>query len=226
MTTTPNMTTTPYKLLLVPLLLSLAACPNIEAYWSTPLSIQEGLALVERDLAQAKPVVLSEIPPTSTSLQLPVPNWRDSIKSAISTAQCLNHVNNPPVPVLSGPISVALTGQFTSTPSGQIGWSTGPTGQLGFQVSVSQSQGLTIPVQFISARALPNFYLQQNLAMLQYADDNSKKTLVSEIFTTRTNLEAAVKEAIQAYPPTSCPSTVKQVVVPPLVPAARPPPPG
>jgi hypothetical protein len=213
------------KLLSLPFVLSLTACPNVEAYWSTPISIKEGLAVVERDLAQANPVVLSEVPPVSKSPQ-PGPDWTDSIRKAIFAAQCLNRVNNPPVPVLTGAISVALTGQFTTTPSAQIGWTAGPSGQLGFQVSISQTQGLTIPIQFISARALPNFYLQQNLAMLQYADDKTKATLIPDIVSTRQRLEDVVTSAIQDYPEDSgiCPATLDQALVAsPIVPATTPP---
>ena len=194
-------------------LISLCGCSSFFEKASEPISIKKGLALVEHDLAQAAPVVLSDVARNPTGFS-----------SAIFNAQCLNGVANPPVPVIVGPIQVALTGSFTTTPSAQVGWNaTGPSGQLGFQVAAARTQGLTIPVTFVSASALPDVYLSQSLSYLTGLDpqDEEKISLVKEIVSTRDNiLEPIVKDAIQAYPGNivNCPSSLKDVLVAPVIP--------
>jgi len=192
--------------------LPLAACHSFFVKESTPISIKEGLALVERDLAQASPVVLPDLAKNPGGAVAPIFN-----------AQCLNNLADPPVAVIAGAISVALTGTFTTTPSAQISWTgTGPGAQLGFQVSVAQAQALTIPVTFVSARALPNFYLGQNLANLAGFDpkDPEKAKLVADIVTTHDALEPIVAQAIADYPgnKAKCPATLDKVGTSPVIP--------
>jgi len=188
------------------------ACHNMEVYGSTPISIQEGLALVERDLARTNPIVLSDVERNPSG-----------VAASIFAAQCLSRTSNPPVPVITAALSVALTGTFTSTPSAQIGWSAGPAGQLGFQVAKGETQSLTIPVTFVSASSLPNVYLWQNLALLTGFDakDPNKAKLVKEFVGVRDHLKYTVDHAIDAYPADAenCPKTVDQALVPPSIPS-------
>ena len=204
------------------LLLLTGCCADNAAKLSAPISLSDGLALIEHDLAKSGPVVLSDV--NNGPAAQPGGAVYNSIGLAIKTAQCLNNSANPPVPVISGPISVALTGSFTSTPSGQISWSaTGPGAQLGFQVAVAQTQGLTIPVTFVSALSLPTFYLGQNLSMLSGFDpkDPAKVTLVKQITTAEGNLNSIVNDAVKAFPGNrgSCPKTLDKAVEGPFIPA-------
>ncbi len=194
------------------LLAPLAGCHALEVMESTPISIKEGLALVERDLAEASPVILPDLT-KNPSAAIP----------SIFNAQCLNDLPNPPVAVISGPISVALTGTFTTNPSAQVSWSgTGPGGQIGFQVSLAQAQALTIPVTFVSALGLPNYYLGQNMANLANFDPNNtdKAKIVSEIVKVRDSLVPIIAAAVAAYPgdKANCPSTLDKVGPGPVIP--------
>jgi hypothetical protein len=123
---------------------------------------------------------------------------------------------NPPVAVIVGPISVALTGTFTAGSTGQVSWSgTAPGGQLGFQVTSAKTQGLTIPVTFVSASGLANLYMGQSLGSLSGLDPNShiKESLIEEIVSVRNGIKKTVDDAIAAYPADKdkCPSTIDQI---------------
>jgi hypothetical protein len=194
------------------MLAPLVASCSLERKGSEPISIKEGLALVERDLAETNPVVLSD-----------VPNNPDAVGASILAAQCLYQVANPPVPVITGPISVALTGTFTQTPSAQIGWTaTGPGAQLGFQVAKAEAQALTVPVTFIAATSLPNVYLQQQLAYLTGFDpkDSHKADFVNQAINVQKALTPIVENAIRNWPGDRgmCPKNVKDAISGPSIP--------
>jgi hypothetical protein len=176
------------------------------------------LAIVENDLRASHPVTLSDIGNVRKEL----------IYQEIFTAQCASRavdpktgapvagtgVPNPLIPVITGPVSIALQGSIQQAGGLTVTGSATPSGALSYTVTQGQQQQVTVPVTFVSARGLPNFYMGQNLANLTNLSEGAdKKHIVAEIIGNRTALSTLVEAAIKAYPgdDSQCPKDVTDV---------------
>jgi hypothetical protein len=122
------------------------------------------LQVVARDLNQSMPVVLSDIQGAE---------GKQKLKDAIKAFQCADKSADPPLLVITGPVSLALQGsiQIQNQIGGGVGYPT--LAQLSYQVQVAkaQQQQLTVPITFVAASALPNFFLGQNLTNVSALPD-------------------------------------------------------
>lgn len=156
---------------LAALLLCLSGCtfrllepppPPPEASEWVPLAT--GLQALARDLNEATPVALSDIKKVDGQAQL---------KAAIFARQCAVHVPDPPLPVITGPVTLQLQGSFQD--QRQAGANVGfPTAaQVSFQVQVAKArqQQISVPITFVPASALSNFFLGQNLTNVSTLPD-------------------------------------------------------
>jgi len=191
---------------LVPLIVS-GCCFN---HGSDPVPLKTALAVLERDLQETAPVALTDLDGTA-------PGGAEKIKEAIFLAQCLSKSPNPLVPVLNGPISVAVQGSISQAGGGTGTIGVTPSLALSYTVTQAQQQQLTVPLSFISARGLPNFYLGQNLANLNGLSDDEKKKFVEQLEASQGRLRAVVDEQINAFErqKAGCPKD-------PLIPVAFP----
>lgn len=128
----------------------LQGCITYSPEASTPVRLEDALKIVARDLNKASPVVLSDIHEDGKS----------PLKEAIRARQCATSQADPPLPVITGPVSLQLQGQIQGQVQGGAG-----IGTASFQVQAtrSQQQQLTIPITFVPASALANFFLGQNV---------------------------------------------------------------
>lgn len=199
--------------------LSQAACSLLDSN-STPVPLASALAITERDLRAASPVVLADV---GTERE-------EAIVSAIQAAQCVEpRTANPFVPVMTGPVSLALQGQIQAQSSLTGGAPLGFT----FQVTRSKQQQVTVPVTFVSATGLPDFYMGQQLTELANLDAGSKDAtsegptvsarkskLVAEILDRRDGLVKLVDKAKKDYGTTiaHCKADKYGVYGPPFIP--------
>jgi hypothetical protein len=137
-------------LCLIPALACLEGCITYSPQASTPVPLEDALKIVARDLNKASPVVLSDTKEGEST----------SLGNAIRARQCSLHQANPPLPVITGPISLQLQGQFQG--QAQAGAGIG-TASFQLQATRSQQQQLTVPLTFVPASALANFFLGQNV---------------------------------------------------------------
>jgi hypothetical protein len=172
---------------------------------SNPVPIKVALEVVERDLKDAAPVKLGDID---------LAQGKIDIAGAMTTAQCADHSANPLMPVISGPMSLALQGSISKASGGSATVAAAPS--LGFQYTVThgQQQQVTLPVSFVPLRAVPDFYLGQNLANFNGLSDAEKKKYVDQLEPKR----KAIADLIANLPPfddSKCPQdSTKQPIVP------------
>jgi hypothetical protein len=156
---------------LTALLLCLSGCtfrilepptPPPEASEWVPLEL--GLQALARDLNEATPVALSDIKKADGKAQL---------KAAIFARQCVVHAPDPPLPVITGPVTLQLQGSFQDQRqlAAQVGLPT--AAQIGFQVQLAKArqQQISVPITFVPASALSNFFLGQNLTTVSTLPD-------------------------------------------------------
>lgn len=138
------------------LLMCLASCAmTLKPEDSEYVPLSTALQVVARDLNQATPVVLSDVDKDGAH----------ALKDAIKAFQCADKTADPPLFVITGPVSLQLQGsiQRQAQAGGQAGFPA--AGQFSFQVQKTraQQQQLTVPITFVAASALPDFFLGQNL---------------------------------------------------------------
>jgi hypothetical protein len=146
------------------LLMCLSACAmTLKPEDSEYVSLSTALQVVARDLNQATPVVLSDVDK----------NGAQGLKDAIKAFQCADKIADPPLFVITGPVSLQLQGsvQRQMQAGGQAGFPL--AAQFSFQVqkTKAQQQQLTIPITFVAASALPDFFLGQNLTNVSTLPD-------------------------------------------------------
>jgi hypothetical protein len=146
------------------LLMCLASCAmTLKPEDSEYVPLSTALQVVARDLNQATPVVLSDVDKDGAH----------ALKDAIKAFQCADKTADPPLFVITGPVSLQLQGsiQRQAQAGGQAGFPA--AGQFSFQVqkTKAQQQQLTVPITFVAASALPDFFLGQNLTNVSTLPD-------------------------------------------------------
>jgi len=141
------------------LIMCLSGCLTLKPEDSEYVPLSTALQIVARDLNQATPVVLSDID-----------NNQAPLKNAIKAYQCADNVADPALFVITGPVSLQLQGSIQK--QGQGSASSSPP-YVGFQIqkTKAQQQQLTVPITFVAASALPNFFLGQNLTNISTLPD-------------------------------------------------------
>lgn len=145
---------------LAALCLSLCACLTLKPEESEYVPLSTALQVVARDLNQATPVVLTDIDKDQGA----------ALKNAIKAFQCADQTADPPLFVITGPVSLQLQGSIQR--QGQGGANAAPPYfQFQVQKTKAQQQQLTVPITFVAASALPNFFLGQNLTNMSTLPD-------------------------------------------------------
>jgi hypothetical protein len=183
-----------------------------EAKASRPVPLNLALATVERDLRDATPVTLSDLGSER----------RDKVYNVIFYAQCANGTPNPLIPVITGPVSLALQGSIQQAGAATGTASMTPSLGLTYTVTQGQQQQLTVPITFISVQGLPNFYMGQNLANLANLDkaDKGRDRIVGDILAKQAALSAFVQSAMDQYPKVAsrCPPEPPNGLIAPVFP--------
>jgi len=181
-----------------------------EAKASRPVPLKLALEIVERDLRDATPVTLSDLGSER----------RDKVYDVIFYAQCASQTPNPLIPVVTGPISLALQGSIQQ--AGALAGTASMTPSLGltYTVTQGQQQQLTVPITFVSVQGLPNFYMGQNLANLSNLDksDKGRDKLIQAILDKQAALSAFVTAAMGQYPKVASRCPTQPGYVPPVAP--------
>jgi hypothetical protein len=80
----------------------------------------------------------------------------------VASLQCTYETSNPVVPVVTGPVSLAVQVSTTKTGTAQVTIAAPlPSGQIGGSYARADQEGVTIPITFVSAINLSDFYLGQ-----------------------------------------------------------------
>jgi hypothetical protein len=140
------------------LCLCLCACLTLKPEESEYVPLSTALQVVARDLNQATPVVLTDIDK----------NQGAALKNAIKAFQCANQTADPPLFVITGSVSLQLQGSIQKQGGANAA---PPYFQFQVQKTKAQQQQLTIPITFVAASALPNFFLGQNLTNVSTLPD-------------------------------------------------------
>jgi len=116
---------------------------------SAPVPLSAALQIVAHDLNDATPVVLSDIE---------TPAGVTAFNAAINARQCAIDSSDPPLPVITGPVSLALQGtiQGQVQGTGTAGFPATFTGS--FQVQRTKGQQLTVSITFVPASGLGSFF--------------------------------------------------------------------
>lgn len=142
------------------LCLCLCACLTLKPEESEYVPLSTALQVVARDLNQATPVVLTDIDKDQGT----------ALKNAIKAFQCADQTADPPLFVITGSVSLQLQGSIQK--QGQVGANAAPPYfQFQVQKTKAQQQQLTVPITFVAASALPNFFLGQNLTNMSTLPD-------------------------------------------------------
>jgi hypothetical protein len=173
-------------LLLVALTVTQSGCAWLNSL-SNPVPLSVALATTERDLRATSPVALSDLGTTREG----------SIVAAIQAAQCIPPQSaNPLVPVITGPVSLAMQGSIQA----QGGVTGSATPSIAFQVTGGKQQQVTVPITFVSASGLPDFYMGQQLTNLSNLDSggNDKTNEGARVSAGKTALVAAILDRREA----------------------------
>lgn len=192
-------------------LVLLAGCEtlpkDIKAKESATPSLADALQAVENNVRQASLVTLSDFywnaPPVVRD------EANTDLHKDVQEAQCLQKVANPLLPVISGAYSVALQGAITKAATGSAGGTAAPPGmsvKYQYQVSTKQQQQVTVPITFVSALELGNFYFAYQARELSDLGAGKTKALC-HLATERHNISSAVLRQVKAYNPNMCPKT-------------------
>lgn len=204
-----------------------SGCP-LPASASKPVALNDALAIVENDLRASGPVELSDISSVRKDSVR-----KDKISQEIFTAQCASRkvdpktkvpipgtgTPNPLVPVVTGPISMALQGSIQQAPGVTVTGSATPSAALSYTITQAQQQQVTVPITFVSARGLANFYMGQNLANLTNLEKEDKAPFVKQILKNQADLSKIADATIAAYPEddATCPNDLTSPApVPPV----------
>ena len=173
-------------LLIAALTVAISGCAWLNSL-SNPVPLSVALATTERDLRATSPVALSDM---GTSRE-------GSIVAAIQAAQCIPPRSaNPLVPVITGPVSLAMQGSIQT----QTGLTGSATPSIAFQVTGGKQQQVTVPITFVSASGLPDFYMGQQLTNLTNLDSggNDKTAEGARVSAGKTALVAAILDRREA----------------------------
>lgn len=200
--------------------LCLQGCITFTPQESKPVALSQALQIVAHDLNAAAPVVLSDLECKDQNGHDITPEEcvkrKKPLKDAIKARQCAIQQADPPLPVITGPVSLALQGSIQQVDQGSGGL-TFPGGTFGFQVQVtkSQQQQLTVPITFVPASALGNFFLGQNVSNFSGLPDKGlqdgadKVTFVKKLIYKAELIQKTAREQIKDFPPTDCPDPNK-----------------
>jgi hypothetical protein len=137
----------------------------------------------------------------------------------IARLQCDSKNVNPLVAVVTGAVSLAVQVTTTETGTAQLNISWPPSGSLGGSYAKAQQEGITVPITFVSASNLPDFYLGQvlpyfaNLGGLPPAPAPGAKLSEGQVIVqglivheleTRERIHQVVARRIAEYPSLDC----------------------
>jgi hypothetical protein len=153
------------------------------------VSLDEALGSVEQDLRKASPVSLADIASS-------IATRRDRALNVIRATQCRDSLEKPLVPVVSGAVSVALQGSITDARAETGNVSPTPSLQFAVTVTRGQQQQVTLPILFVSALGLADFYLGIKLGNLANMPDANKAPYIAEFSAVRDSISTAVNRLV------------------------------
>ncbi len=184
-----------FNLIRVAIVLYVGALPgcwrqaSVEA--SRPIPLKDALAILQQDLREVAPVTLSDVGG--------VGNGESRVINEIGVEQCKQDTANPLMPILNGPLSLQLSGQFQV--GGQLGFVVSTPPALSAQASVQAGVGQTIavPISFISLSGLANFHFGQDTANFSNVPDSFKTDHIKELLKVRERIVNLSKKLMDSY---------------------------
>ncbi|MBS1040719.1 hypothetical protein JK203_07640 [Gluconobacter cerinus] len=120
-------------------------------------SVSAALAGVQKDLAKAGVVSVSEVQDWSTEQS-------HRFDGNVRALQCSQHTLDPVVALVSGPVTMQLNGSLTQSGSFSVSaLTTVPVIGIAADASRSKTQQLSLPVQFVPLSALPDAEMQREV---------------------------------------------------------------
>jgi hypothetical protein len=128
----------------------------------TQIPFDQGLEAVNKAVKDANPVRLSDYDSDVTNGSQ-LNNVFTPFAQFVASRQCAYRAANPLVPVIAGPISLAVQVSNAEGGTAQLTISATPGLQLGGTYTRTEQTGITAPIALVSAINVPDFYLGQVL---------------------------------------------------------------
>lgn len=172
------------------------------------VSLDAAISGIQKDMIKTKALPISDFKGW-TDLQ------KSLFKAQVLQTQCAQDLADPIVPIISGPTSLSLMGEFSKSGSFQVGGLTSGLPTLGFTGTGGKSveQTLTVPVSFVSLSSIPSIEMQIMLsrsaaAVTQKQTYPAADVYVTSVFDEETQFAAYVQSLTKSYIKTQCVGTV------------------
>lgn len=150
---------------------------------------------------------------------IPVSNYQDwsfdqknQFAYDITREQCVQKTADPLVPVVSGEMSLGLSGSFTQSGNFQVNAS--PSGIPGFSFSGSGTksavQTINLPIQFVPVSVVPDVEMQVSSyrsGNILSQNSSSRDERIAEILSERAAFKQYLVGIVSRYRPNLCPTT-------------------
>lgn len=162
-----------------------------------PVTISEAISGIQMDLTKTGVVSTSHVQDWTTE-------QATGFETNVRALQCSQHMPDPVVAMISGPVTLSLAGSFTSSGSFSVSNSgTMPVFGLQADTSHTRAQTLNLPVQFVPLSALPEAEMAREVGYagdLLAQSDTVRQAEGIRITGNRDALARHVRELISQFP--------------------------
>lgn len=133
---------------------------------------------------------------------------RNRFDSNTRALQCAQKTSDPLIAMVSGPVTMALSGSFTQSGQFSVGsLTTVPVFGLNAEATRGRTQQLSVPVQFISLSSLPDAEMARMVTFseaLLTQSDAVRTTEAARLTTDREALNIHVAQLIRGFQEAAC----------------------
>lgn len=188
-------------------IMSLSACMLLLACHAPPppsVDLSTAILTIQKEIVKSKTFPIANYV-TWTNDQ------KQSFKEMVHVEQCKQGTADPILPIITGPLSLALTGSFTSSGSFQISnVATAPSLSLSGSSSRYVGQNVGGHVSFVSLSSVPSTEQEQEAERaggLLSQSDRNRDFVAHRIISERDQYYTYVTSLIQDFTPLTCAST-------------------
>ncbi|WP_035978721.1 hypothetical protein [Kozakia baliensis] len=184
----------------------LTLCAGCSVGSGTPTTISAAIAGVQADLTKAGVVSTSHAAEWSA-------DQAARFEANVRALQCAQHTSDPVVAMISGPVTMNLTGSFTQSGSFSVSsLTTIPVFGIGADASRTHGQGLSLPVQFVPLGSLADAEMAREVeyaGALLAQNDEVRHAEGDRIQKDRRELTQNILELVAAFQSLKCPKGKK-----------------
>lgn len=184
------------KKLLICFCILLSSCSSVKTVDTVKLS--SVISNVKNDLQNTNSIPIDDFT-----------NWtideRAKFDEIVSEQQCQTKMSNPLISVFNDSFVLTVNGSFTKSGQFGIAVSSTPSGSLNGSLSKSESQQISVPINFISLSSLPSFEFNKKLNLESVmitgskSDDVLVKKELSNMISERDKFQNHIQFLINSY---------------------------